>query len=68
MPEACRAKRSAISENVKLIENPIRIDAIVKKSLESVYPGPESPAVRPIHGFATAISKAFSRRSPTSLT
>jgi hypothetical protein len=35
----------------------------VKKSLESDYPGPEAPALRPIHGFATAISKAFSRRS-----
>jgi len=28
----------------------------VKKSLESDYPGPEDPALRPIHGFATAIS------------
>jgi hypothetical protein len=31
----------------------------VKKSLESNYPGPEAPALRPIHGFTTAISKAF---------
>jgi len=43
-------------------------DIRVKKSLESDYPGPEAPAFRPIHGFATAISKAFSGQSPTSLT
>jgi len=34
--------------------------AIVKKLLESDYPGPEAPALRPIHGFANAIPKAFS--------
>jgi hypothetical protein len=31
----------------------------VKKSLESDYPRPEAVALRPIHGFATAISTAF---------
>jgi hypothetical protein len=34
------------------------IDAsvVVKKSLESDYPRPKAGALRPIHGFATAIS------------
>jgi hypothetical protein len=32
------------------------------KPLESDYPGPESPVLRPIHRFAPAISKAFSGR------
>jgi len=41
---------------------------VVKKSLESDYPSPEDPALRPIHGFATAISKAFLGQSPMSLT
>ena len=36
----------------------------VKKSLESDYPGPETPALRPIHGFATAISKKFQAAEP----
>jgi hypothetical protein len=40
----------------------------VKKLLESDYPGPEAPALRPIHGFATAISKAFFRQSLVTLT
>ena len=35
----------------------------VKKSLESDYPRPEAVALRPIHGFATAISTAFSGRA-----
>jgi len=30
--------------------------ALVKKSLESDYPRPKAGALRPIHGFATAIS------------
>jgi len=41
---------------------------IVKKLLESDYPVPEAPALRPIHGFATAISKAFFRQSLLPLT
>jgi len=40
----------------------------VKKSLELEYPGPEATALSLIHDFATAISKAFSGQSPTSLT
>jgi len=36
----------------------------VEKSLESGYPGPEAPALRPIHGFATAISKASRAAEP----
>jgi hypothetical protein len=35
----------------------------LKKSLESDYPRPEAMALRPIHGFATAISTAFSGRA-----
>ena len=42
--------------------------ALVKKSPEANYPEPEAPALRPIHGSATSISKAFSRQSLTSLT
>jgi hypothetical protein len=41
---------------------------IVKKLLESNYPQPEAGALRPIHGFATAISKAFFRQSQMTLT
>jgi hypothetical protein len=41
---------------------------LVKKSLESTYPRPEGVALRPIHGFATAISKAIFRRSRLTLT
>ena len=40
----------------------------VKKSLESDYPRPKAVAFRPIHDFATAIYKAFSRHSPMTLT
>jgi len=40
----------------------------VKKSLESDYPRPETGALRPIHGFATAISKALFRQSQMTLT
>jgi hypothetical protein len=40
----------------------------VKKSLESNYPRPQAVALRPIHGFATAISKAFFRQSQMTLT
>ena len=40
----------------------------VKKSLESDYPRPEAVAFRPIHGFATAISKTFFRQSQRTLT
>jgi len=36
----------------------------VKKSLESDYPGPEDPALRPIHGFATAISRNTFQAEP----
>lgn len=35
----------------------------VKKSLELDYPRPEDVAFRPIHDFATAISKALFRQS-----
>jgi len=41
---------------------------LVKKSLESDYPRPLAVAFRPIHGFATAISKAFFRQSQMALT
>jgi len=44
------------------------ISKSVKKSLESDYPRPEAGALRPIHGFATAISKAFFRQSQMTLT
>jgi len=40
----------------------------VKKSLESHYPGLSAPVLRAIHGFATAISKAFFRQSLMILT
>jgi hypothetical protein len=41
--------------------------SFVKKSLESDYPGPETPALRPIHGFATAISRKSEAAKPTDL-
>jgi branched-chain amino acid transport system ATP-binding protein len=41
---------------------------VVKKSLESDYPRPEAGALRPIHGFATAISRAFFRQSQMNVT
>jgi hypothetical protein len=41
---------------------------ILKKSLESGYPWPEVGALRPIHGFAAAISKEFFRQSQMNLT
>jgi len=37
----------------------------VKNSLESDYPGPETPAFRPIHGNATAISRKLQAAEPT---
>ena len=40
-----------------------RLEA-VKKSLESDYPRPETSALRPIHGFATAISKTSQAAEP----
>jgi hypothetical protein len=40
----------------------------LKKSLESDNQGPEAPTLSPIHGFATAISNAYSGWSPMSLT
>jgi hypothetical protein len=39
------------------------ISNVVKKSLEFDYPRPETGAFHPIHGFATAISKAYIRQS-----
>jgi len=33
----------------------------VKKSLEADYPPPKGVAFRPLHGFATAISKTTTR-------
>jgi hypothetical protein len=39
-----------------------------KKLLESDYPGREAPALLPIHGFATAIAKAFFRQTLLTLT
>jgi len=47
--------------------NPLICDQEVKKSLESDYPGPETPALRPIHGFATAISRKPQAAEPTDL-
>jgi hypothetical protein len=41
---------------------------VVKKSLESDYPRPKAGALCHIHGFATAISKAFFRQSQITLT
>ena len=46
----------------------LRIREIVKKSLESDYPRPQAVAFRPIHGFATTISKTFFRQSLKNLT
>jgi hypothetical protein len=42
-----------------------QIEDMVKKSLESDYPVPETPALRPIHGFATAISRKPQAAEPT---
>jgi hypothetical protein len=36
----------------------------VKKSFESTYPRPEGVALRPIHGFATAISEENLQAEP----
>jgi hypothetical protein len=41
---------------------------LVKKSLESDDPRPWAVVFRPIHGFATSISKAFFRQSQKTLT
>jgi hypothetical protein len=42
--------------------------AKIKAYQKKDYPGPEAPALRPIHGFATAISKASLRQSLLTLT
>ena len=43
-------------------------DHLIKKSLKSDYPRPEASVLRPIYGYATAISKAFKRQSRPLLT
>ena len=67
--------RHTISVFKGLCDENFRIDVMigihkpdVKKSLESDYPRPEAVALRPIHGFATAISTAFFRQSQMPLT
>jgi predicted RNase H-like HicB family nuclease len=44
------------------------VEVGVKKSLELDYPRPEAVAFRPIHGFATTISKTFFRQNQKTLT
>jgi len=62
---AYMAAKRATKIDIERLEKILQLDyENVKKSLESDYPGPEAPALRPIHGFATAISKASRAAEP----